>query len=617
MVGNWLTFTFGLLSAVMTVLFFVACCKYRKLTTQRKLDLDIASATEEKFKVAFENGPSTLILLDHEGLIVRANKSFYSFTGLDESNVLGSALSYLIHPDDRPLFDVNLATILSMTSDESINVECRFLQRDGSIRWGSASISHIPITNTEVEKAEFVVQIEDITDQRVHENELKSLAVKDPLTGLWNRTHIFDLIHDVLKTSSNESMADNRSFAVMYLDIDRFKIINDTLGHNAGDLVLHTAAERIASIIGTRGEVARIGGDEFVILMYPPISETVAGLIAQEIKEALTQPVLLSQGETILTCSIGVVVCSGSELTAQDILRDADVAMYKAKENGRNMVEVTHSKDSARKSTELKFSNDLRRALSTSQIKVYYQPIVSIPTSEIIGFEALCRWEHPKKGLISPDKFIPLAEDTGLILDIGYFMMDEAFNQLAKWQKVHTPSTGKALTMNVNLSVTQLRDPKLLREIERIKSSTPAAPYSMAFEITESAVLGNTKKAIALLEDIRDLGFSLRVDDFGTGYSSLSYLKKLPIDGFKIDKSFVDGLGEDEDDTAIIMALLGLAHAMKLKVTAEGIETDPQRATLETWGCDFGQGYLFSKPLPANEVIWPETTSDSGFKNSA
>ena len=583
----------------------------RHLLTQREHDLAVMTSSEEKFRIAFENGPTTLVFLDEEGKVLRANKAFFIFTAFEEADVLGSALSYIIHPDDRAIFDVNLATVLSKLSGHSIHVECRFLQRDGAIRWGSASISHIPLTFiSNDETAEFVVQIEDITDRKVHESELKSLAVKDPLTGLWNRTHFFDLVNEVIEQPLNSSDSEvNNTFAVMFLDLDRFKMINDTLGHSAGDHVLHITSERITSIVGIRGEVARIGGDEFVILLMPPITETVASLIAQEIKETLAQPILLSQGETIITCSIGVVMCSGLELTAQDILRDADAAMYRAKEQGKNSIEMAVSKDRQRISTELRFSNDLHRALNTQQIRVFYQPIVSLETNEIIGFEALSRWIHPKKGIISPDEFIPLAEDTGLILDIGYYMMEESFRQLGLWQKDYVTSMGRPLFMNVNLSVTQLRDPKLLREIERVKTQSDCSAHSMAFEITESAVLGDTKRAIALLNDIRDLGFHLRVDDFGTGYSSLSYLKKLPIDGFKIDKSFVDGLDIDEDDTAIIHALLGLAHAMHLTVTAEGIEQDAQRLALKELGCDYGQGYLFSQPVPAEEVSLPITSN--------
>ncbi len=605
---------FSCLVASLLIQQLITYYENRKLLRQHEIDLKNMMTSEEKFRIAFENGPTTLVLLDEEGHILRANKAFCNFTGFSADEIIASALSYIIHPDDRTLFDVNLATVLGQFDGESINVECRFLQRDGSIRWGSASISHIPLTSEkDDDTAEFVVQIEDITDQKVHETELKSLAIKDPLTGLWNRTHLFNLINEFLSKTKEER--NQESFALMFIDLDRFKMINDTMGHSAGDVVLHLTSERICSIVGTRGEVARLGGDEFVVLLNPPITETVSKLIAEEIKDSLSQPILLSQGETVITCSIGVVICSGVDLTAEDILRDADAAMYRAKDQGKNTIEISFSKDGKRKSTELKFTNDLRRALNTDQIKVFYQPIVSLATNEIVGFEALSRWVHPKKGIIKPDDFIPLAEDTGLILDIGYFMMEEAFSQLKTWQNAFTTTSGNALTMNVNLSVTQLRDPKLLREIEGVKSSVETASNSMIFEITESAILGDTKRAIALLNDIRDLGFRLRVDDFGTGYSSLAYLKKLPIDGFKIDKSFVSGLNIDIDDTAIIKALLGLAKAMNLSVTAEGIEQDSQRESLKQLGCNYGQGYLFSPPVTADEIVFPTSVHKSPIQD--
>jgi diguanylate cyclase (GGDEF)-like protein/PAS domain S-box-containing protein len=284
---------FGFLFASLLAAQLLTHYENRKLLRQRELDLEAMTTSEEKFRIAFENGPTTLVLLDEEGRILRSNRAFCSFTGFDDEDILGSALSYIIHPDDRTLFDVNLATVLGQLSGESINVECRFLQRDGSIRWGSASISHIPLTYiSDDEAAEFVVQIEDITDQKVHESELKSLAVKDPLTGLWNRSHFFDLINEYINVGTGEEEHVPATFAVMFLDLDRFKIINDTMGHGAGDVVLHITSERITSIVGTRGEVARLGGDEFVILLTPPVTETVANLIAQEIKETLSQPIL-------------------------------------------------------------------------------------------------------------------------------------------------------------------------------------------------------------------------------------------------------------------------------------------------------------------------------------
>ena len=567
--------------------------------------------SSERFKVVFENSPTSLILLDLSGDIIHTNQTFTDFCGVDQKQIIGHSIGHIIHPDDRSLFDINLAKVLGSVETNSITLECRFIRVDGEVRWGSTSINHIPSSSFIDEvNADFVIQIEDITNKKIHETELLSMANRDPLTGLWNRTYLSTLITKVLdgnKTfdaiEDGPSREVKQTFAVFFLDLDRFKIINDTLGHNAGDIVLQTTAERITNIVGARGEVARLGGDEFVILFYPPTNQTLIEIIAEEIKVSIAQPILLSQGETIVTCSIGVLMCFGNGLNPSDIMREADVAMYRAKDHGKNFVEIATTKDSVRKYSDMKFTNDLRRALATNQIKAYYQPIISLTTNEIVGFEALSRWEHPRKGLISRDQFIPLAEDTGLILDIGYFMMQEAFRQLSIWQKTYIPSSGKPLTMNVNLSVSQLRDPKLFRQMENVKQQSQCSVNSMIFEITESAVMGDAKRAIALLHEIRDLGFKLRIDDFGTGYSSLSYLKRMPIDGFKIDKSFVDGLDIDENDTAIVHALLGLAHAMKLTVTAEGIELESQRDSLRKLNCDYGQGYLFSKAVPAKDVV--------------
>lgn len=603
------------LNAIFVILLvseFLSYLHNKLLLTTREKSMRAVVKSSERFRVVFENSPTSLILLDLSGDIVHTNKTFTEFCGLEPQQVIGHSIGHIIHPDDRSLFDINLARVLGSDSTSSISIECRFLRVDGDIRWGSTSINHIPSSSFSDEvNADFVIQIEDVTNKKIHETELVTMANRDPLTGLWNRIYLSNLITKVLednevkaKNSKGELLAPELSqiFAVFFLDLDRFKVINDTLGHTAGDIVLQTTGERLAKIVGTRGEVARLGGDEFVILFYPPINQPLVEIVAEELKVSVSQPILLSQGETIVTCSIGALMCFGHDLSPSDILREADTAMYRAKDHGKNCVEIASTKDKNRRFSDMKFTNDLRRALTTDQIKVYYQPIVSLASNEIVGFEALSRWEHPKKGLISPDEFIPLAEDTGLILDIGYYMMEEAFKQLGIWQKSYVPSSGKPLCMNVNLSVSQLRDPKLFRQIEVVKRQSNCSVNSMIFEITESAVMGDAKRAIALLHEIRDLGFKLRIDDFGTGYSSLSYLKKMPIDGFKIDKSFVDGLDIDENDTAIVHALLGLAHAMKLTVTAEGIEFDRQRNSLRDLKCDFGQGYLFSEAVKAQEV---------------
>lgn len=601
---------------------FLSYLHNKALMKARENSMRAVIKSSERFRVVFENSPTSLILLDLSGDIVHTNKTFSEFCGLEQDQVLGHSIGHVIHPDDRSLFDINLAKVLGSDTTSSISIECRFLRVDGEVRWGSTSINHIPSSSFSDEvNADFVIQIEDITNKKIHETELVTMANRDPLTGLWNRAYLSNLITKVLESNESDSeKADAdalrisetyQTFAVFFLDLDRFKVINDTLGHAAGDIVLQTTGERLSHIVGTRGEVARLGGDEFVILFYPPTTQAIIEIVAEEIKVSVSQPILLSQGETIVTCSVGALMCFGRDLNPGDIMREADAAMYRAKGHGKNFVEIATTKDKNRNYSELKFTNDLRRALTTDQIKVYYQPIVSLSTNEIVGFEALSRWEHPKKGLISPDEFIPLAEDTGLILEIGYYMMEQAFKQLSIWQKTYIPSSGKPLSMNVNLSVSQLRDPKLFRQIEEVKRQSNCAVNSMIFEITESAVMGDAKHAIALLHEIRDLGFRLRIDDFGTGYSSLSYLKKMPIDGFKIDKSFVDGLDIDENDTAIVHALLGLAHAMNLTVTAEGIEFDRQRNSLKELNCDYGQGYLFSEAVPAHEVVLRSNVGDA------
>jgi diguanylate cyclase (GGDEF)-like protein/PAS domain S-box-containing protein len=564
-----------------------------KLTSEQAESLDAISESEERFRIAFENGPTGLLLVDHDGFIVKANKAFSQMLMQDAAELIDAELILLIHPDDRETHLRMSMNILNRTSRS--DYEARFIERDGSVSWGSVSVSEMPAIDG---TSYMVYQIEDISDRKTSEQRLQYLAIHDPLTGLANRTYFMERVNEALNTAT----ARHQPLAVLFLDLDRFKVINDSLGHSVGDQVIQTISHRIRKVVGTRGTVARFGGDEFTVLIAPPTNDQQAHLIAKEILDEVIKPFPLEDGDAYISCSIGLVLTDGEITDPQSLLRDADSAMYRAKELGRNRIETADHQVHKRVMKELRTVNELHRAVKQSELKVFYQPIVRLDTQELTGFEALVRWLHPERGIIGPDDFISMAEDTGLILDIGNMVMKEAFSQVALWQQSHVQSDGSPISMSVNLAVRQLSDPNLLDSLQEIKSTAHAHPDSMILEITESVLLGDTRHAITILNEIHSMGYRLRVDDFGTGYSSLTYLKRFPLDGFKIDKSFVAGLDIDDNDTAIVHALIGLAHSMHLNVVAEGIETQAALDALTELGCHFGQGYLFARAKPAHEI---------------
>ncbi len=433
------------------------------------------------------------------------------------------------------------------------------------------------------------------------EEKFQDLATHDTLTDLCNRTFFID----ELKRALVERKGSDAQIAVLFIDLDRFKEINDTHGHNVGDDVIREIAQRIRTIVGNDGVVCRLGGDEFSVLIAPAVERDIIFDIASRILNVATQPLDIAGSVSYLSCSIGVAFSSGAQHDPQSLLRNADAAMYRAKELGRNRIE--YADDFVKPvATKTGWSlSDLHRAIVQNEIKIFYQPIYDLKTNKVVAFEALSRWSHPTLGLISPDEFISVAEDNGRIIDIGNIVINQAYMQLSEWQKHFQPGESP-LSMNINLSSRQLSDPYLLETIVSGCSRYRVSPKSVIFEMTESSLLGDARNAITTLNEIQSYGFRFHIDDFGTGYSSLSYLKKFPISGFKIDKSFVQGFRHEENDTAIVTALVGLGKSMDLVVTAEGIEDQATRDGLVELGCTLGQGYFYSEPLEATEIVLPK-----------
>ncbi len=421
-------------------------------------------------------------------------------------------------------------------------------------------------------------------------------AFHDSLTGLPNRA----LFMDRLEQALTRALRHGKLTGVLLLDLDNFKLINDSMGHLAGDRLLVAVSERMRACVRPEDTVARLGGDEFTFLLEDLDDLSAAVRVAERVSEELRNPLFLDGHEVFAAASIGIAISPpDSQNLPEDLLRNADIALYKAKGEGKAHYVVYDAKMYPQAWERLRAEAEMRRAIGEGQFRVHYQPKVDLHTGGIVGFEALVRWEHPERGMIPPLEFIPLAEDTGLIVPIGEWVLREACHQACRWREQHPSFADPPLTISVNLSVRQLRQKDLTQRIARILHETGLAPEGLSLEITESVLMEDAEGAIATFGSLKDLGVGLEIDDFGTGYSSLSYLKRFPADYLKVDKSFVDGLGEDAEDTAIVSATISMAHALGLKVIAEGVETAGQLARLRELGCDTGQGYYFSRLLLA------------------
>jgi len=431
--------------------------------------------------------------------------------------------------------------------------------------------------------------------------ELAHQALHDALTGLPNRT----LVAERLEQALDRSARTGSGVAVLFIDLDHFKLINDSRGHAAGDELLVIVADRLRKVVRGTDVVARFGGDEFVVVCEDHDAAFEASLVAGRIAEALRQPILIDGQEVFLSVSTGIATSDGTA-GSDSLLRDADAAMYRAKEKGRARSEYFDATMRTEAIEHLEIQSALHRAIERDELRVHYQPVVDLATGAVTGMEALVRWDHPQHGLVSPASFVPVAEETGLIVPVGAWVLNESMAQLARWRD---HSWGRGLTMNVNLSARQLRQPDLIPSLMAMLLETGTDPGTVCLELTETTFMEDAGSHREALASIKGLGVGLAIDDFGTGYSSLTYLKRFPVSVLKIDQAFVRGLGEDAADTAIVKSVIDLAHALGLVVVAEGVETSDQVAHLRSLGCDLAQGYFFARPQPAEDL---ERWLDSG-----
>jgi diguanylate cyclase (GGDEF)-like protein len=432
----------------------------------------------------------------------------------------------------------------------------------------------------------------DITERKAFEEQLRYQALHDPLTDLPNRTSFMDRLEHALSLANRRQ----KLSALLLLHLDNFKVVNDSLGHEAGDSLLVAVAERLRVHLRSEDTVARLGGDEFAILLEDITDVSDATYVAERIIEEL-RGIFVEGREMFVTASIGIALTASSPDQPNDLLRDADTAMYRAKEKGKARYEIFDPSTNVRTLKLLALENDLQRALKREEFRVYYQPKVVLKTGRIIALEALVRWEHPERGLLLPGEFIATAEETGLIVPMGQWMLEEACRQAREWQELY--SGDSPLAMSVNVSGRQFRYPGLAQDIAQVLQETQLEPGSLDLEIAESVLVESVQPNVAALHQLKRLGARLAIDDFGASHSSLSYLNSLPADFLKVGRSFVGGLGKDPKDKEVVSAVIDLARVLNIEVVAEGVETAEQVTQLQELGCRFAQGYYLSKPLPA------------------
>ena len=534
-----------------------------------------------------------IIVTDEDGVIEFVNAAVERMFGWKPLELIGRNVECLMAAGRRtpPAHPMPRNDAWHKARMPDLGRDLRMQRKDGS-----AFAAELKLNEMRVEgRTKYTGILRDIGDRKRAEERIRQLAHYDDLTGLPNRV----LFSQLLDQALSESKFSNKQVAVLFIDLDRFKLINDTLSHDSGDKVLQLVAKRLTEAVPRRDTIARFGGDEFVVLMRDCGIPTEAADTAQKLLNAIAQPVTLEEQEFHLTASIGIAAFPNDGQSVQTILKNADVAMYRAKEHGKNNYQFYSSQMNLHSFERLVLERFLRRALEQEEFQLYYQPKIDLVTGRVTGMEALLRWMHPGMGMISPTRFIPLAEETGLIVPIGAWVLRTACAQIRTWQKQGLP----ALRVAVNISARQFAHDDLHATIVRVLDETGLAPELLELEITESLTMDNPEHATMLLKKLKALGIRLAIDDFGTGYSSLGYLKRFPIDNVKIDRSFIMDIPDDEDDVAITQAVIAMSHSLRLKVIAEGVETVEHLEFLRKHGCDEAQGYLFGAPMPAADFV--------------
>ena len=551
--------------------------------------------SEERFRALIQNSSDVVAIVGADGVTSYVSPVVERILGYKPEQGIGRNAFQppMMHPDDAERVRHIFAGLIGSPGAEA-TTDFRLRHADG--RWVQVEATSKNLLY-DPNIGGIVVNYRDVTERKNFEERLKHQAFHDPLTELPNRALFMNRLgHALIRTERREKAA-----AVLFLDLDNFKLINDSLGHETGDKLLVSVAERLLGCLRAEDTAARFGGDEFTILLEDVRDASDAVRVAEQITRALSEAFVLESREIFVTTSIGIALGTSGFERPTDVLRNADVALYRAKAAGRATYEVFDPFMNIAALERLDLEADLRRAVERKEFAVHYQPQMELASGGITGWEALVRWMHPERGPISPAAFLSVAEETGLIVKIGSQVFEQACRQAKEWEELYP--TEDPLKMSVNISARQLQRPEeLLEEISRVLNETGLAPSNLVLEITESMLMGEAEHNVDLLKRLQDLGVGIAVDDFGTGYSNLAYLKSFPVDWLKVDKSFVDGLGDNPEDTAIVEAVISLARAMGMQTVAEGIESTGQAHLLRAMGCDMAQGYYFSEPLPAYEA---------------
>lgn len=552
--------------------------------------LDESRGSEARYRSIVENAQEGIALIGLDGAFSFANRRMGELLGLPVAELIGT--------DALTLIDIESATAVRARLAERQcgkpgHYEVSSLRPDGStVR---LLVSAAPQFDPDGGYAGSLCMASDLSGLRRAEEELAHQALHDPLTGLPNRALLYDRIERALTRSA----IDTHAVALLSCGLDGFKEVNDSFGHHVGDQMLRVVGDRLVAAVSPNDTVARLDGDDFIVLTEDAADETAALALATRLRATVSRPIQAGGAEAVVTCSVGVALAPADDGTT--LLRHAGTAMCRAKEDGRDRAVLFDAQLRDVTTDRLGLLADLRHAVARGQLRLHYQPIVALRGEGVAGMEALVRWQHPERGLVPPDEFIRLAENRGLIVGIGKWVLSEACRQAALW--ANAGPGGKSLYMAVNVSAVQLAPcAGLVDSVAETLRDSGVDPSMLVLEITETALMGNPEAALEILTQLKALGVKLAIDDFGTGYSSLVYLKRFPVDMLKVDRSFIGGLGQDPEDSAIVASVVGLARAVGVVAVAEGVETTEQLLALQELGCEFAQGYLWSPPVPASEL---------------
>jgi len=565
----------------------------------RLIDERSARETERRLSALVQRSSDVIGIIDAEGALRYVSPSVTRIFGYQPSELDGAPVFELVHPDDRVHAESVFAEA-KLPHAAPAPAEWRVRHRDGSWRDVETMMTNLL---DEPSVRGIVLNTRDVSERRALQAQLTHQAFHDQLTGLANRALFLDRVAHALTLARRHQ----QKLAVVFLDLDNFKTVNDSLGHATGDRLLTIAAQRIQACVRTADTVARLGGDEFAVLLEDAGRDDAAMMVVERIVQSLKHPFALDGREVFATASLGIAMAADTD-SAQDLVRNADMAMYLAKGGGKARFELFEPRMHAQAVERLELEADLRHAIEQEQFVLHYQPIVLLHTGEITGVEALVRWQHPRRGMIAPPTFIPIAEETGLIVPLGRWVVRDACRQAARWQRMRA----QPLTLTVNVSGHQIQGDHMVEDVRGALEDSGLDPRSLVLEITESVLMQHSETLLHRLRALKSLGVRLAIDDFGTGYSSLGYLHRFPIDILKIDKSFVDGVGTTGSEPALARAVIALGETLRLQTIAEGIEQRRQLNGLQELGCEMGQGFYFARavaPSAIDEILQGEGVS--------